>query len=79
LDFPNRVLRTRFHRVVFNDRGTSRHCLLPPMAVKSKPPALRVVVDPAVFTTNIIQFRLKFPIFNPTRVSNIRFLKELIL
>jgi hypothetical protein len=28
-----------------NDWGTSRPCLLPPMAVKSKPPALRVVVD----------------------------------
>jgi hypothetical protein len=25
--------------------GTSRPCLLPPMAVKSKPSALRVVVD----------------------------------
>ena len=28
-----------------NDWGTSRPCLLPPVAVKSKPPALRVVVD----------------------------------
>jgi hypothetical protein len=28
-----------------NDWGTLRPCLLPPMAVKSKPPALRVVVD----------------------------------
>jgi hypothetical protein len=35
----------RFHRVVFNDWGTSRPCLLPPMAVKLKPPAVRVVVD----------------------------------
>jgi uroporphyrinogen decarboxylase len=39
------VLRTRFHRVVFNDWGTSRPCIFPPMAVKSKPPAVRVVVD----------------------------------
>ena len=31
--------------VVFNDWGTSRPCLFPPMAVKSKPPALRVAVD----------------------------------
>jgi Xaa-Pro aminopeptidase len=38
LGFPNRV--------VFNEWGTSRPCLLPPAAVKSKPPALRVVVDP---------------------------------
>jgi hypothetical protein len=30
-----------------NDWGTSRPCLLPPMAVKSKPPAVRVVVDSA--------------------------------
>jgi hypothetical protein len=37
LGFPNRV--------VFNDWGTSRPCLFPPMAVKSKPPAVRVVVD----------------------------------
>ena len=29
-----------------NDWGTSRPCLLPPLAIKSKPPALRVVVDP---------------------------------
>jgi hypothetical protein len=28
-----------------NDRGTSRPCLFPPMAVKSKPPAVRMVVD----------------------------------
>ncbi len=28
-----------------NDWGTSRPCLFPPMAVKSKPPAVRVVVD----------------------------------
>ena len=35
------LTRTRFHRVVFNDWGTSR----PPMAVKSKPPAWRVVDD----------------------------------
>jgi len=28
-----------------NDWGTSRPCLLPPMEVKSKPPAVRVVVD----------------------------------
>ena len=28
-----------------NDRGTSRPYLFPPMAVKSKPPAMRVVVD----------------------------------
>jgi len=28
-----------------NDWGTSRPCLLPPMAVKTKPPAVRVVVD----------------------------------
>ena len=34
------------HRIVFNDWGASRPCLLPLMAVKSKPPALRVVVDP---------------------------------
>jgi len=45
LGFPNRVRSTRFHRVVFNDWGTSCPCLLPPMAAKSKPPALRVVVD----------------------------------
>jgi hypothetical protein len=37
----------RFHRVVSNDWGTSRPCLLPPLAVKSKPPALWVVVDSA--------------------------------
>jgi len=47
LGFPNRVFRTRFHRVVFNDWGTSCPCLLPPLAVKSKPPAMRVVVDSA--------------------------------
>ena len=35
----------RFNRVVFNDWGASLPCLLPPMAVKSKPPAVRVVVD----------------------------------
>jgi hypothetical protein len=50
----------RFHRVIkffsiprplaagwliFNDWGTSRPFLFPPMAVKSKPPAVRVVVD----------------------------------
>jgi hypothetical protein len=29
-----------------NDRGTACPCLLPPMAVKSKPPAVRVVVGP---------------------------------
>jgi hypothetical protein len=45
LGFPKRVLRTRFHRVVFNEWGTSRPCLFPPMAAKSKPPAVRVVVD----------------------------------
>ena len=28
-----------------NEWGTSRPCLLPPTAAKSKPPALRVVVD----------------------------------
>ncbi len=28
-----------------NDWGTSRPCLFPPMAVKSKPPAVQVVVD----------------------------------
>ena len=28
-----------------NDWGASRPCLLPPMAAKSKPPAVRVVVD----------------------------------
>jgi hypothetical protein len=28
-----------------NDWDTSRPCILPPMAVKSKPPAARVVVD----------------------------------
>jgi len=28
-----------------NDWGTSRPWLFPPMAVKSKPPAVRVVVD----------------------------------
>jgi hypothetical protein len=28
-----------------NDWGTSRPCLFPPTAVKSKPPAMRVVVD----------------------------------
>ena len=31
-----------------NDWGTSRPCFLPPRAVKSKPPALRVVVDSRV-------------------------------
>ncbi|MDH3884581.1 MAG: hypothetical protein OET63_10220 [Desulfobacterales bacterium] len=45
MGFPNRVLCTRFHRVIFNDWGTSRPWLFPPMAVKSKPPAVRVVVD----------------------------------
>ena len=35
----NWVFQTR------NDWGTSRPCLFPPMAVKSKPPAVRVVVD----------------------------------
>jgi hypothetical protein len=39
------IERTRFHRVVFNEWGTSRPCLFPPMAAKSKPPAVRVVVD----------------------------------
>jgi len=29
-----------------NDRGTACPCLLPPMAVKSKPPAVRAVVEP---------------------------------
>ncbi len=29
-----------------NDWGTSRPCILPPVAVKSKPPAVRVVVEP---------------------------------
>jgi hypothetical protein len=29
-----------------NDRGTACPCLLPPMAVKSKPPAVRVIVGP---------------------------------
>jgi hypothetical protein len=38
----------RFHRVVFNDGATARPCLLPPLAVKSKPPAVRVVVDSEV-------------------------------
>jgi len=28
-----------------NDWSASRPCLLPPMAVKSKPPAVRMVVD----------------------------------
>ncbi|MGD9228565.1 MAG: hypothetical protein PVF26_18815 [Desulfobacterales bacterium] len=28
-----------------NDWGASRLCLFPPVAVKSKPPAVRVVVD----------------------------------
>jgi hypothetical protein len=28
-----------------NDWGTSRPCLFPPLAVKSNPPAVRVVVD----------------------------------
>jgi hypothetical protein len=37
-------LRTQFHRVVFNDWGTSRPAFTA-MAVKSKPPAMRVVVD----------------------------------
>ena len=45
LGFPNRVLRTRFDRVAFNDWGASRPGLFPSMAVKSKPPALRVVVN----------------------------------
>jgi hypothetical protein len=36
-----------------NDRGTSRPCLLPPVAVKSKPPALRVVVDPTDSDTHL--------------------------
>jgi len=40
LGFPNRV--------VFNDRGTARPCLLPPAAVKSKPPAVRVVANSAL-------------------------------
>ena len=31
----------------FNDWGTSGPRILPPIAVKSKPPALRVVVDSA--------------------------------
>ena len=39
------MLGTLFHRVFFNDWGTSRPCLLPPVAVKSKPPAVRVFVD----------------------------------
>jgi hypothetical protein len=30
-----------------NDWGTSRPGLLPPMAIKSKPPAARVVVEPS--------------------------------
>jgi hypothetical protein len=45
LGFPSRVLGTRFHRVDFNDQGTACLCFLPPLAVKSKPPAMRVVVD----------------------------------
>ena len=35
----------RFHRVVFNDWGTSRPWFFPPMADESKPPAPRVVGD----------------------------------
>ena len=35
---------------VFNDRGTSRPCLLPPMAIKSKPPAVLVIVDSIIRT-----------------------------
>ena len=40
--------KAKFRRLGYptrNDWGTSRPCLLPFMAVKSKPPALRVVVD----------------------------------
>jgi hypothetical protein len=51
LGFPNPAtagLRTRFHRVVLSDRGTACPCLLPAMAVKFKPPAVRVVVDSVI-------------------------------
>ena len=44
MGFPNRVLRTRFHRVVLNDWGTACACFWPPLAVTSKPPAMRVIV-----------------------------------
>jgi hypothetical protein len=39
--------KPRFHRLVFNDCGISRPCLFPPLAVKSKRPVARVVVDQA--------------------------------
>ena len=32
-----------------NDWGASRPCLFPPLAVKSEPPAVRVVVDSSLF------------------------------
>jgi hypothetical protein len=41
--FQTRCLEPGF---THNDRGTSRPCLLPPVALKSKPPAVRVVVEP---------------------------------
>ena len=42
MGFPNRCFAPGSTR---NDWGTSRPCLFPPLAVKSKPPTLRVVVD----------------------------------
>jgi hypothetical protein len=41
--FQTRCLEPGF---THNDRVTSRPCLLPPVALKSKPPAVRVVVEP---------------------------------
>jgi L-ascorbate metabolism protein UlaG (beta-lactamase superfamily) len=40
--------------------GTSRPCLLPPMAVKSKPPALRVVVDSHILVALVIALLFVF-------------------
>jgi hypothetical protein len=46
-----------------NDWGTSYPCLFPPMAVKSKPPALRVVVDTGNPTTYLYNYHANFAHF----------------
>ena len=45
-----------------NDRGTACPCLLPPLAVKSKPPAVRVVVDSFIDRFKIRNRNLNFVI-----------------
>jgi hypothetical protein len=71
-----------------NDWGTSCPCLLPPMAVKSKPPVLRVVVDSAPYYFFILfstLYNMAIPVFrwhdrqpkgDRTRVAFSRFILE---